>query len=349
MISLIVVNFRAAALAAECIESARRATRDALQVIVVDNSVDPDEAERLRRHADCLETPATNLGYAGAINIGRRHASADVLIVTNPDVVFGAASIDLLAAALVGPIGVAGPALFWDDEYRWLLPPADVMTTPQKLDQVIAARWRRWAAWRDRRRIRNRIRFWQAIATQHVPAVSGAVMAIRARDFDRVGGFDERFPLYFEEIDFMRRLKKSGGRVAFVASARCRHLYNQSAGSASDAAAALYAQSERAYLRKWSSGLLQFLKSLERAPRVGQFRELGEHETIEIDFDDALVEASPLPSFETAAGHFPPRGRLELPPEVVSTYRQDALYLRVIDSSTLSVKAAYVRRSPVAG
>lgn len=345
MISLIVVNYRAAALAVECIESARRATRAALEVIVVDNSLDDAESERLRPHAELFAAPATNDGYAAAINIGRKLATGDVLIVSNPDVVFGAASIDLLASALAGKTAVAGPALFWDDGYRWLLPPADVTTTTEKLDSVAASRSRAWAAWRDRRRIRQRVRFWQTIETIRVRAVSGAVMAIRPRDFDLVRGFDERFPLYFEEIDFMRRIERAGAAVAYVPSARCRHLYNQSAGTSLEASTALYAESERAYLDKWSPRIVtRVLGGLERSQEHGDFRELASGEPIEVDLDDALVEASPLPSFETAAGHFPPRGRLEVPAEVLSTYRGNSLYLRVIDCATGSVRAAYVVR-----
>ena len=61
MISLLVVNYRSAALAAEAIRSARAATAAGLHVVVVDNSCDDAEAERLRPHADVLLTPAHNL------------------------------------------------------------------------------------------------------------------------------------------------------------------------------------------------------------------------------------------------------------------------------------------------
>ena len=139
MISLIVVNYRAAALAVDCIASARRASRAELEVIVVDNSVDLEEAERLRPHADAIAAPP-NDGYAAAINIGRKLASGDVFVVSNPDVIFGTGSIDLLASALEGRVAVAGPALFWDDADRWLRTPAERTTTTAQLDAVIASR-----------------------------------------------------------------------------------------------------------------------------------------------------------------------------------------------------------------
>ena len=164
-------------------------------------------------------------------------------------------------------------------------------------------------------------------------ALSGAVMAIRARAFDDAGGFDERFPLYFEENDFLRRVR---GDVVYVPSARVRHLYNQSAGGSSEAAA-LYAQSEAEYLRKWGG---RWAKRIERAPRVSDAPPFpGTLETP----TRTIVEASPLPDFETAAGHFPRAARTALPAEVCAAYRGAALYLRVVRRDTGEVLARFVR------
>ena len=69
--SLVLVNYHSAALAAEAIRTARAATQNPLQMIVVDNSVDPTEAAALRSHADVLLVPETNLGYGAAVNRAR--------------------------------------------------------------------------------------------------------------------------------------------------------------------------------------------------------------------------------------------------------------------------------------
>src|SRR5438876_3965592 len=94
--SLVVVNYHSAALAAEAIRTARAASRNALQVVVVDNSVDPAETDGLRAHADTLVVAETNLGYGAAINRARAKCDGEVLLVCNPDVRFGAGSIDTL-------------------------------------------------------------------------------------------------------------------------------------------------------------------------------------------------------------------------------------------------------------
>ena len=337
MISLLIVNYRSAGLAIEAIRTARGATSPPLQVIVVDNSCDANEAEALRPHADRLIVSATNRGYAGAINDGRRACSGEVIVVSNPDVRFESGSIDALAAALTGDVVVAGPALFWDDALTWVLPPSELHTACEKIGEVLASRSRAYAASRDRRRIERRIAFWSSTATRNVEAISGAVMAIRAAAFDELSGFDERFFLYFEETDFLRRAGKR--RIAYVPSARCRHLYNQSAAQSSEAAA-LYAQSEMRYLEKWNGPFVaRLLKRMEHpspgAPRHPLPAAAGR--------GDYLIEASPLESFETAAGHFATKMDVELPAEVWDSYRGNALYLRLIERATARVVGTFVR------
>jgi len=320
-VSLLVVNYRSAPLALEAIRSARAGTRNALQVVVVDNS---DEAEALRPAADVFIDSGGNAGYAAAINRGRRACDGEVIVAANADVIFAAGAIDALAEANAA---VAGPALFWDDAHEWLLPPAELHTARDVLGRALATRSRAFARVRDRRRIRERIAFWSLTETTPVSAISGAVMAIRARAFDDAGGFDERFPLYFEENDFLRRVR---GEIVYVPAARVRHLYNQSAGVSSEAAA-LYARSEAEYLRKWGGA---FWKRLECAGHAGALTAAtwSPHST-----ENLLVEASPEQDFETAAGHFPKTWPIAVPAEVLAAYRGPALYLRVVDRSTAEV------------
>lgn len=336
MLSLLLVNYRSAALAIEAIRTARLATQQRLQVVVVDNSCDAAEAEALLPHANVMIVSPANRGYAGAINDGRPACEGEVLIVCNPDVTFGAGSMDALSSALVGNVAVAGPALFWDSAMRWLLPPAERMTAVEKLDEVLASRSSGWFRARDRRRIRKRAAFWALRETTRVESISGAVMAIRAADFEP---FDERFALYFEETDFLRRLDERRRAIAYVPTARCRHVYNQSAGQVSSEAAARYLDSEVKYLAKWNGPFVaRLLKSLER-PLGGP--EPPAAAAIDLPRDGLIVEASPLSSFSTAAGYIPSQGerRVEVPEDVRNAFRGSALYLRTVDPHSGEVLA----------
>jgi GT2 family glycosyltransferase len=340
MISLVVVNYRSAALAAEAVRTARAATAQPLEVVIVDNSCDTEEAARLRGITDALIVAETNRGYAGGVNLGRRACGGEVIVVSNPDVTFGDGAIDRLAGELRGNIAVAGPALFWDEAQQWMLPPGDLDTAWEKIDAILAGRSGEWMLQRDRRRFRRRVAFWELRATTFVRMLSGAVMAIRARDFDDAGGFDERFPLYFEETDFLRRIAEARKRIVFVPEARCRHLFNQSAAQVAESAAGHYAQSEMRYLEKWNGPwAARMLKRFERplpplelssplpAPRPS---------TLTHPF---VIEASPLPSFSTAAGRFSrDAGELALPPDVLASIRAP-FHLRAVVRETGEVLA----------
>jgi N-acetylglucosaminyl-diphospho-decaprenol L-rhamnosyltransferase len=357
MISLLVVNFRSAALAAEAVRTARATTTAPLQVVIVDNSCDPREAEALQGVADTLMVMETNRGYAGGINAGRRACTGDTIVVSNPDVTFAPAALDLLAGSLGPNVAVAGPALFWDDAHLWHLPPGDLLTAPQKLDELLAGRSQEWSAQRDRRRFRQRVAFWSLEQTTRVRMLSGAVLAIRAEDFDELGGFDERFALYFEETDFLRRISERRKRIVYVPRARCRHIYNQSAAQTGRVAAERYAESQRRYLEKWNGPLLAgVLERLERPPHVQVPPALSG--PIPLSSEEVVVEASPLPSFSTAAGFFPQgpgaggRGQgagaptagdpaVGLPEEVLRSAGGAPLYMRVIACDTARVLAAY--------
>ena len=341
MISLLLVNYRTAALAADAIRTARASTSQTLQVVAVDNSCDAREADALRGLADEVIVSETNRGYAGGINLGRRACAGETIVITNPDVLFSSEAIDRLAHAL-RDAAVAGPALFWDDAQEWMLPPGDLNTAPEKLDQVLASRSRAWFEQRDRRRTRRRIAFWSLDRTASVPMLSGAVMAVRAADFDLVGGFDERFALYFEESDFLRRIRARRRRIVYVPSARCRHLYNRSGVQVPADAAARYAEAELRYLEKWNGPLVaRALKRLERpAPAYDARRIDG---PVEIDRDDLIVEVSPYPTFATAAGHRPRTSRVDVSPDAWRSVESGVLYLRTVIRASGDVVATFAR------
>lgn len=326
MISLLVVNYRSAALAAEAVRTARASTAAPLQVVIVDNSCEEREAAALQGLADVLLISKTNRGYAGAINDGRPACEGSAIVISNPDVTFAPAALDLLAQALDKRTAVAGPALFWDDAHRWHLPPGDLSTAPQKIDQILAGRSRAWHEQRDRRRFRARVAFWSLDRTTPVRMLSGAVLAVRAADFDALEGFDERFPLYFEETDFLRRVSAHRRRIVYVPAARVRHLYDQSAAQAAETAAERFAESEWKYLEKWNGPwLARVLKALERPMRFTSDAAGG-------DASNVITEASPLASFDTAAGYLGVADRL--PSEVLANARNAPLYLRHVERET---------------
>src|SRR5687768_16291054 len=95
-LSLVVINYRSAQLTGEAIRSARAASSDPLQVVVIDNSTDEDELHFLRGlQIDRLVASPRNLGYAGGINRAIEECDGEIVIASNPDVVYRPRAIDL--------------------------------------------------------------------------------------------------------------------------------------------------------------------------------------------------------------------------------------------------------------
>ena len=96
---------------------------------------------------------------------------------------------------------------------------------------------------------------------------------------------------------------------------------------------------EMQYREKWGG---RWIKSIER-PRVPMTFEPLEGD-IAVVQSGLMVEASPVPSFETAAGHFPASSTVAIPADVRSAYRGAELFLRVIDTATARVLRGYRTR-----
>jgi N-acetylglucosaminyl-diphospho-decaprenol L-rhamnosyltransferase len=247
VISAVVVSYRSAALAARAFESMRRdaaASGLALETIAVVNSSDAGEARDLAGAADRVLVPGRNLGYAGGLNAGLSAASGEILVLSNPDVLVRPGALLALAGAARGDLAAAGPALFLDEGETLHLPPAE---EPHPFE--LARRRLAGTPAVFRRRLARGLRAAREAArgeTREVSALSGALVAVTRRTLERVGPFDESFALYFEENDWQRRLRKTGGRLLRVGAARVVHQYNQSA-RLEPRAAAWFAASERRY------------------------------------------------------------------------------------------------------
>src|SRR5262249_11731937 len=149
----------------------------------------------------------------------------------NPDTVPFPGVLATLLAALDGDprVGAVAPRLWWDETRTLLLPPIPL---PTLADMVARGGGRRLAGfgdWCSRRLARWAFRTGHADRTTHLPMLSGAFLLARRRVVDEVGGFDPGFPLYLEDADWCRRVRRAGHRLAYVPAAEVVHRFDQSA------------------------------------------------------------------------------------------------------------------------
>ena len=226
-VAAVVVNYESGSLLTTCVEDLRRAGID--EVVVVDNgSVDGSTvaAQAAVEGLDVL-VPGSNLGYGAAANRGVAATTAPLILVCNPDLEVPAAAVAALASALDADSARAlvGPLIRTSTGERY----PSARQFPSMIDAAGHALLGIFAP--DNRFTRNYQRSeldGAAVEIRTVDWVSGACFLVRRSAFEQVGGFDESYFMYAEDVDLCWRLGQAGWRVMYAPTAEVTHVQGQS-------------------------------------------------------------------------------------------------------------------------
>lgn len=222
--AVIIVSYNSARHIGRLLDSLPAATSGLrIRCLVVDNG-SQDETMSVVRSRDgvvAIET-GRNLGYAGAINVGRAQAGPSAsLLVLNPDLVLEPRSVVELYRALEAPeVGIAVPMVLTDEGSLYLSLRREPSLTRALGEALFGNRVPKRPAW-----LSETIRDRPAYARQQdVDWASGAALLISAACNDAVGDWDDaRFFLYSEETDFAVRARRRGYLIRYVPTARVCH------------------------------------------------------------------------------------------------------------------------------
>lgn len=234
-LSIVIPTHETRELTLRCLDSLGAYAPASSEVIVVDDASTDGTADAIRRRHPAVQIVSLSRGrgFTIAANRGMAAAHGELLFLLNSDTEVEADTIPRLLAAFEGlpRLGVAGVELrFPDGRPQWS---AGHVPTPLWLFGLASGMARTLAYVPGYRRLKP-----EGGARARVDWVSGAAMTVRRQAWTAVGGFDERFHFYCQDLDLCLRVLAAGWTVEVVSGARVTHLVGatigQRAGSASD-------------------------------------------------------------------------------------------------------------------
>lgn len=219
-VGVVTVAYRSDGVLPAFLDSVAGASGAALPTVVIDNSASVSIERIADDHGALYAALPDNPGYGAAMNVGTRLLPASVhwVLLSNPDVVLGPGVVDRLRA--VGEenpgIGSVGPAVL--DSEGTVYPSARAVPSLRNGigHALFANLWHDnpWsAAYLQERETGRRDAGW----------LSGSCLLVRRTAFEEIGGFDERYFMYFEDVDLGFRLGRAGYRNVYEPSVAITH------------------------------------------------------------------------------------------------------------------------------
>ncbi len=224
-VSVVIVNYHSKDVLAPCLDHLRRAEfQGGIELLVVDNSPGDGAAELLAERYPEVRVLGTgaNLGFGPACNLAFAEARGHYVLLVNPDAFVPPEAIGSSVAYFREhpKVGVLGVRLTAEDG-GWH---PSARNFPSLLDKIVVL------AGLSSRFPKNRFfgrldhTWWDHASPRKVDWVVGAYFMIRADLLRQLGGFDPRFFIYFEEMEFCKRVAAAGSEVHFVPCAEVRHV-----------------------------------------------------------------------------------------------------------------------------
>jgi N-acetylglucosaminyl-diphospho-decaprenol L-rhamnosyltransferase len=228
-VDVVIVSYRSRELLRRCLDSLRACPPEGtMKVIVVDNASDDGTVEMVRAEypeADLVASP-TNLGFAAGTNLGARRGDAHYVLVLNPDTAVTEGALDTVLATIEAhpEAAVVGPRLVREDGSFDHAAKRSFPTPLSALGHFTGVGRRTGA--------RGRLAAYRApeVESGPVDAVNGAFMLIRRELFERLGGFDEGYWMYMEDLDLSYRLAREGWVTWYEPAATVIHVKGGTVG-----------------------------------------------------------------------------------------------------------------------
>lgn len=226
-VSIVIVNWNSGAQLRECLASIASSAHQLpsghhlARVVVVDNASSDGSADDLALTGVDLRVlhNCVNRGFGAACNAGAADIDSELILFLNPDTRLFDDSLSTPTAFMARPgnadIGIVGIQLI-DDSGKVARSctrfpgPFAFLAQAVGLDRLLP-------------NTAHFMREWDHAQTREVDHVIGAFYLVRRSLFAALGGFDESFFVYLEDLDLSLRAHRAGSRIVFLAAARAYH------------------------------------------------------------------------------------------------------------------------------
>lgn len=221
-LSVIIVQYNNVHLTIQAIRSFRSHCGTDHQIIVVDNDSSDPSARNLESELPgvVILRNSNNEGFSKGNNIGAKHAKGDILLFLNNDTIttsdFVTPVLELFSRNL--NVGIAGPRLLNEDG-SFQLSCGRLPSFRRELSDKML-----YGLVEKKNRLALRYAEQQTLNNRNVEWITGAALFIRREVFQRLGGFDEKMFMFFEDKDLCLRALRASNDVRFVPEASLIHL-----------------------------------------------------------------------------------------------------------------------------
>lgn len=223
-ISIVIVNWKVRPLLEKCLKSVLADTKDFVtEIFVVDNDSRDGTSEMIMAEYPAVTMIALpyNRGFAKANNLALKQATGKYLFLLNPDTEVQSGFFQTTINYLKNhpDVGVLGPRILNSD---FSLQPS-IRRFPNLLSQIVVLLKLRsfsFVQWLLKKYLADDFDYNQE---QEVEQIMGAAMVITREAFEKIGYLDEKFFIWFEEVDYCRRAMKQKIKVKYLPTASILH------------------------------------------------------------------------------------------------------------------------------
>jgi len=226
-LSIIISHHQTPKLLDLCINSIKQTIKNLEYEIIVISSESKEKEEEFIKDKwpeVKLITFKKNIGYSKLVNAGIKESTADFILILNADIIIleGAVSEMIEFLEKHSDVGIVAPRL---ESYMGNL---QVSCFNDPILRLILARRTFWGKTKQGRKILEKASIINDDKVKEVDWAQGSAMMFKRSLVDKIGFWDERFFMYFEDSDWCRQARKNGYKIVYLPTAKMVHYYHRS-------------------------------------------------------------------------------------------------------------------------